>query len=72
MPDEVDLASSLIDNELARAIADIRKNAAVPKVGSKVCVECDDDMPAVRQSLGFRLCVTCAEEKERRKQLFAD
>lgn len=33
--------------------------------GPPECVECDDDMPAVRRSYGFRVCVPCQEHFER-------
>jgi RNA polymerase-binding transcription factor DksA len=34
-------------------------------------VECGDDIPLGRMKLGFKLCVPCAEEIERKKHLFA-
>ncbi|MFZ2315320.1 MAG: TraR/DksA family transcriptional regulator [Gammaproteobacteria bacterium] len=72
MADDVDFASTLIDNELARAIDKIRQSSASQNVvGSKFCLECEDDMPEARQALGFKFCVACAEERERRQQMFA-
>lgn len=72
MADDVDFASTLIDNELARAIDKIRQSSASQNVvGSKICLECEDDMPEARQALGFKFCVACAEERERRQQMFA-
>lgn len=71
MADEIDLANDLIDTEVSRALSKIRQNTA-NSVGTKYCVECGDDMPLPRQKLGFKLCVPCAEERERRGQLFAE
>ena len=72
MADEIDLANDLIDNEVSRALNKIRQNASQDTKGSEFCIECGDVMPAARQKLGFKLCVPCAEESERRKALFAD
>jgi len=72
MADEIDLANDLIDNEVSRALSRIRQHASQLAIGAKFCVECGDDMPEGRQKLGFKLCVPCAEESERRKALFAD
>lgn len=71
MADEADIASNLIDNELSRALAKIRENAGKDVKGSEFCVECEDEMPDARKKLGFKYCVPCAEERERRKSLFA-
>ena len=70
MADDIDYANDLIDSEVSRALSKIRQSADL-RVGTKNCVECGDDMPTARQTLGFKLCVPCAEEKERRGQLFA-
>lgn len=72
MADEIDLANDLIDSEVSRALSKIRQNASLDAKGSKFCVECGDTIPLARKKLGFKLCVPCAEELERKKQLFAD
>jgi RNA polymerase-binding transcription factor DksA len=72
MADEIDLANDLIDSEVSRALSKLRQNAAQGVVGSKICLECGEAVPPERQKLGFKLCVPCAEETERRKSLFAD
>lgn len=73
MADDIDLANDLIDNELSRALNKIRENSALQRTkGSKFCMECGDDIPQGRTKLGFRLCVPCAEEMERKKELFAE
>lgn len=74
MADEADIANNLIDNEVSRALSKMRQlgNQDKNNKGSKFCLECDDAMPVARQNLGFKLCVSCASEKERRKSLFAD
>lgn len=73
MPDEIDLANDLIDSEVARALSKIRQGASSEAAnGSEFCHECGEDMPKERQKLGFKFCVPCASEMERRKSLFAD
>ncbi len=71
MADDIDLANDLIDNEVSRALSKMRQSR-MASVGTKTCVECGDDMPEGRRSLGFSLCVPCAGEAERRKSLYAD
>lgn len=72
MADEIDLANDLVDSEVSRALAKIRQDAAMQTKGSEFCLECGEDMPKERQKLGFKFCVPCASESERRKSLFAD
>ncbi|MBX3708713.1 MAG: TraR/DksA family transcriptional regulator [Gammaproteobacteria bacterium] len=72
MVDEIDLANDLIDGEVSRALSKIRQSTAVWTKGSECCIECGDNIPGERQKLGFKLCVPCATESERRKSLFAD
>jgi hypothetical protein len=73
MPDEVDLANDLIDSEVSRALSKIRQGAETAKVqGSDYCLECGDDMLKERKKLGFKFCVPCASESERRKSLYAE
>lgn len=72
MADDIDLANDLIDSEVSRALSKIRQGASAAAIGSKICVECGDDMPAGRTKLGFKLCVPCAEDAERKKQMFVD
>lgn len=72
MADEIDFANDLIASEVSRALNKIRQNRAQASVGSKVCIECGEAIPEGRQNLGFKLCVPCAQESERRKALFAD
>jgi RNA polymerase-binding transcription factor DksA len=72
MADEIDLANDLIDSEVSRALSKIRQSASLETQGSEFCLECGEDIPKARQELGFKLCVPCASESERRKALFAD
>jgi len=72
MADNIDLANALIDSEVSRALNKIRQNAPQDKVLSKYCAECGDEVPAARRNLGFKLCVSCAQEVERRKSRFAE
>ena len=70
MADEVDNASTMIDNEIEHALRKMRESAPLNVMGAKECIECDDAIPLARQKLGFSLCVPCAEEIERKKQLY--
>lgn len=72
MADDIDLANDLIDSEVSRALSKLRQSAATAMIGSKICVECGDNMPAGRTKLGFKLCVPCAEDAERKKNLFIE
>ena len=71
MADLIDKANDLIEGEFSLALKRIRQNVAQEGMGVKNCIECGDDIPAARQKLGFKLCVPCAEEAERRNLLFA-
>lgn len=73
MADEVDLANDLIDSEVSRALGKIRKQTlSKGQSGSKICVECGENIPEGRRNLGYVYCVSCAEELERRGSLFAE
>ena len=72
MADEIDVANSLMEGEIDLALKRIRQSISQDAKGAKLCVECGDNIPDARQKLGFKLCVPCAEETERRKSLFAD
>ncbi len=72
MADEIDLANDLIDNEINRRLVQLRQNASQNMMGSKLCQECGEGIPVERQKLGFKFCVPCAQESERRKSLYAD
>jgi RNA polymerase-binding transcription factor DksA len=36
--------------------------------GPEECIECGDDMPAVRRGYGYKLCVTCQQAREPRRR----
>ena len=71
MADEADIANDMIANEVLSALNKMRQNTEV-KMGPKECVACGEKVPTERRRLGFKLCIECAEESERRKSLFAD
>jgi RNA polymerase-binding transcription factor DksA len=71
MADEGDIANYLVEVELSHALDKLRQNAGKLVMGSKTCNECGDAIPEARRKLGFKLCISCAEEDERRKRLFA-
>lgn len=71
MADEVDIANELMDNEVSRALGKLRQGQSNTKTaGTKTCMECGEKMPPPRRQLGFNLCVSCAEDAERRKTLY--
>lgn len=72
MADQIDLANDLIDSEVSRALNKLRQGAPENTVGANFCTLCDDEIPEGRKALGFKLCVPCAEEAERKKSLFID
>lgn len=72
MADDIDRANDFIDSEVSRALSKLRQNTSQTAAGTKFCMECGENMPSGRQKLGFKLCVPCAEESERRKSLFAE
>lgn len=71
MADDIDVANDLIARNLSDALTRARQSAA-NTVGSKFCIECDDKMPPERTKHGFRLCVRCAEDAERKKSLYVE
>ena len=72
MADEVDIANELMDNAVSRALGKLRQGQPDGKsIGAKHCMECGETMPTPRQELGFKLCVSCAEDAERRKLLYS-
>jgi RNA polymerase-binding transcription factor DksA len=72
MADDIDIANDLIDVEVSRALSKLRQHAVPGAMGAKTCAECGDAIPEGRRKLGFKFCVPCAEDSERKKQLFAD
>jgi len=71
MADEGDIANLLVEAELSRALDKLRQNAGKIAKGSKTCMACGDNIPEARRKLGFKLCISCASEGERKKQLYA-
>lgn len=71
MADEGDIANFLVEVELSRALDKHRQSTTVVMKGSKTCMECGDKIPDARRKLGFKLCVGCASEGERKRQLYA-
>lgn len=71
MADAIDIANDLIDNEVSHALKRFRQATDQDGQGSKECVECGDAIPVGRRKMGFKLCVPCASEEERKRSLFA-
>lgn len=71
MADEVDIANDLMAKQVSDALGKIRESNAAKKSGAKICNECGEKIPEARRKLGFQLCVSCAEDAERRSSLFA-
>jgi RNA polymerase-binding transcription factor DksA len=74
MADDIDIANdlNLTDMEVSLALSRLRKQAGIGQEGSRICMECGDDIPKDRKELGFKFCVPCAQDMERRRQLYAD
>lgn len=70
MADEADIANDLIANEVLSVLSKMRQQTD-GKMGPKECTECGEQIPMARRSLGFKLCIECAEDSERRKSMFA-
>lgn len=71
MADEADIANDYINQAISSAM-DKRLQNKTTSNGSKHCLDCGDVIPVARQRLGFKLCLECAEESERRRSLFAE
>ena len=71
MADDIDVANDLIARNLSDALNRIRQGAA-EAMGSEFCVECDDKMPLERTKHGFKLCVRCAEDAERKRSMYIE
>ena len=74
MADEIDIANELMHNELARALKnrEMRQQASDNAKPQEFCIDCEEVIPIERQELGLKRCKPCAEEVERRGQMFAD
>jgi RNA polymerase-binding transcription factor DksA len=72
MADDIDEATRLMEGEIALALKRIRENAAQSTEGSKICLECGEEIPEARQKMGFKYCVICAGAAEKRKSQYAD
>jgi RNA polymerase-binding transcription factor DksA len=70
MADDADIANDYNELLISNALGGIRQESN-GKSGPKICAECEDNIPEARRKLGFKLCVPCAEEAERRNSLYA-
>lgn len=68
--DDVDMANDRAQIELDARIAATR-NHAPHQDGPEHCECCDETIPLVRRRLGYSLCLPCAADKERERQVFA-
>lgn len=71
MADEADIANEAMALSISRALDKMRQQTA-GKPGPKSCTECGEKIPDQRRKLGFKLCIECAEESERRQSQYAD
>jgi hypothetical protein len=67
--DEIDISTERAQVELEARIAAARNNAPHCE-GAEFCEVCDEQVPYVRRQLGYSLCVPCAVEAERQRQIF--
>lgn len=65
MADAADLAQDVIDDRLAKAIAEVPRYQGD---SSFYCLQCDDVIPHQRRAAlpGVQLCVACASAEESR------
>ena len=68
MADVADVANDMIDSEVSSMLR--LRQAGPVRMGPKVCVECEEEIPQARRELGFSRCLPCAEEAERRDALY--
>ncbi|MHB1948052.1 MAG: TraR/DksA C4-type zinc finger protein [Gammaproteobacteria bacterium] len=71
MADEADIANEAMTLSISRALDKMRQESA-GKPGPRHCKECGENIPEPRRKLGFKLCIECAEEFERRQSQYAD
>jgi len=66
MGDIADQAQSLIEQQLAVSLSNIKPSINTTLPSAMCCDECDEDIPQERRAMlpGVRLCVGCASEKE--------
>lgn len=64
--DDADRAQRTNEQHLNQALAGHRKRRGNTGLGSPVCLECGDDIPAERRKrvAGCRLCIDCQREHE--------
>lgn len=67
--DDVDIANDRAQIDLDARIAATR-NHAPHTDGPEHCEHCDERIPLPRRQLGYALCVPCAAEKERERQIY--
>ena len=67
--DEVDVANDQILKELDLRIAEVRSASARPSPEN--CERCNDPISPTRRALNLRLCIDCAQLKERQQRMFA-
>ncbi len=73
MADEADIANAYITNAIEAALGHRQQNTNQANfIITKECKECGEEIPMARRQLGFQFCISCAQETERRKSLFAD
>lgn len=72
MADEADIANDYNELLISNALGKMMRQDNNVKVGPKFCADCEDQIPAARRKMGFKLCIRCAEESERRNALFAN
>lgn len=74
MADPIDLANDLIDKEVSFALKrnKLKQEKQVKVTETEFCQECGDTILEGRRKMGYQLCITCAEDAERRRSQFAD
>lgn len=66
MSDEADIANDYMAADLDARIAAARGLSPRPGEGVPVCEECGSDVQPARVAAGYRVCLDCARDRERR------
>lgn len=70
--DPIDAATDLAEEMNSRALANFRKQNVPqthPDFDGKTCIDCADDIPAVRLEMGRIRCVACQGVLERKQRI---
>jgi len=66
MADAADVANEFMDANLAVALHKTTTSASIAQKGSKICIDCDEPIPAKRREIApfARRCIECQNDVE--------